>query len=454
MLCESRARAMHLKRKVRRSDRDNNMALDSEPSLKGRVTHMGVSEDRTIYRYLSIDRFLSIIENEENTLVHISKWEDPNEAYLIKARIAECDITGHDEDMRKWYDRYRTFYGQSWMFNGAESDVLWRAHGMRGETVRIATTVRGLCSTLERLIGIGGGYLNAFVGAISYDTEMRCEIPDDDMDLVKTLFMKRKEFSDETEFRAVVKLEDKDRRADKERSVINTSGGLLKYKIAVLDLIQSVLVDPCCTHTRLDEIRCRVMNAGFDIEIRKSALFNWPSTHNIMVGKVNEENVKATEERNVRDEVAAKSKVGQPPEVTFWNMFKADYRNGMSEFASRRAPDRRYWGFPIGNGLSYFVVFNRSFARVELYIDSPDKIWNERFVDNARELLGTNAGLIFDSLNDGRASRIAIKNADLRFTDETAWKPAVTWLGETLDKFRSIIEPMINQLIAKTDERS
>ena len=73
------------------------MEVSEEMTIKGGVTHLGVWEEKCIYRYISVDRFLEIIEKEENTLAHISKWEDPNEAYLLKTWIAGSSRDGDNE---------------------------------------------------------------------------------------------------------------------------------------------------------------------------------------------------------------------------------------------------------------------------------------------------------------------------------------------------------------------
>ena len=40
-----------------------------------------------IYRYLPVERFLEMIESQTNTLTHLSLWEDPFEAFLIRSDI-------------------------------------------------------------------------------------------------------------------------------------------------------------------------------------------------------------------------------------------------------------------------------------------------------------------------------------------------------------------------------
>ncbi len=99
-----------------------------------------------IYRYLSMDHFLDMIENKRNVLMHVSYWEDPFEAFLFRGGISSAMEKG--ENVGNLYDAFKFLYGQSWTFNDTESDVVWRAMGERGTVVRIQSTVRKLAASV------------------------------------------------------------------------------------------------------------------------------------------------------------------------------------------------------------------------------------------------------------------------------------------------------------------
>ena len=412
------------------------------------IISMGPWEGTTIYRYLSVERFLDIVETGKNTLAHISKWEDPNEAYLIRSKIAESSIDGDDDRVRNWYELYRTFYGQSWMFNGTESDVLWRAYGMRGDTVRIETTIRDLKEDLSRVVSKNDiPYdLTAYIGAISYVDEM-CDEGSDDMAVVKTLFTKRKEFADEREFRIVIKVDDTEDRAGDNRVASSlVKNGLLSFEVSVKNLIKSVLVDPCCPRGRLDEIQCRVMNAGYDFEIRKSALFDWPSPNRTLTTTANKIERTMVSDGNVRNEPCSEIIVQRAAETRFWTMFQKAYHNGKSEFSGRMPPSRRYWGMPIRNGLCYYVTLNRECARAELYIDYPNRERNKAFFDKVHDSIQVkHSDWNYERLDDRRASRIAIVNNDFTFQKREKWNEAIHWLCEALDMVKNETAKYVEQ---------
>ena len=313
------------------------------------------------------------------------------------------------------------------------------------------TTVNDLVDAVSGFLkGTNGGYeLSAYVGQISYVENLQCVSLRERNDIVKTLFVKRREFQDENEFRLIVKVDDREREIDRwsNDASFTTTGGLLKFEVHPSSLIHSVLVDPCCTLGKLDEIRCRALNAGFDNDIRRSSLFEWPKLSDSPASQDARINASSI------CQVYGNALGLMSPEANFWEIFAKRYRGGKSEFAGRRPPDRRYWGFGEGNGFFYNVVFNRDFARVELYIDSLDKAWNKRtftFISEALNKDRSVEDLKFDLLPDGRASRISIENQNLKFTNESCHNSAVAWLCDSLDKLRKTTEPIIKKLITKT----
>lgn len=107
--------------------------------------------DTPIFRYVPVDRFLEMVEDGANTLSHLSLWEDPFEAFLIRSAVREGEAYGQEGTVQSYYDLYKGIYGQSWTLKEDESDVFWRAYGKRGETVRISSTIGRLCKGRNHL---------------------------------------------------------------------------------------------------------------------------------------------------------------------------------------------------------------------------------------------------------------------------------------------------------------
>lgn len=99
------------------------------------IAGVGLNRETKIYRYLALERYYELIEDGVNALSHLSLWEDPYEAFILRAGNTYLDGAGRKDV----YDKFKGVYGQSRTVQEGESDVLWRAMGKRGNTVRIQT---------------------------------------------------------------------------------------------------------------------------------------------------------------------------------------------------------------------------------------------------------------------------------------------------------------------------
>ena len=97
-----------------------------------------VDRETKFFRYLPVDRYLELIEEGFNTLTHLTLWEDPYEAFILRAGITYHN-GNKSEDI---YNVFKNVYGQSWTLRKEESDVIWRAMVKRGDGVRIQAVLQ------------------------------------------------------------------------------------------------------------------------------------------------------------------------------------------------------------------------------------------------------------------------------------------------------------------------
>ena len=121
----------------------NNPEIDISVKLG---PNMKQGKNTPIFRYLSRERFLEMVEGGINVFAHLSMWEDPYEAFLLRAAL----LHSHEEGAAdlSLYGRYKSVYGQCWTYNSKDSDLLWRANGRRGDVVRIKSTVKKLLTSI------------------------------------------------------------------------------------------------------------------------------------------------------------------------------------------------------------------------------------------------------------------------------------------------------------------
>lgn len=260
--------------------------MDRQSNVDCRIT------DEFIYRYMPLERYWELIEDKTLTLTHLTYWEDPYEAFILRGGMQFQDPT--DNRSKDLYEKFKNVFGQSWTRCGTESDVLWRAMGKGGETVRVKVRVDRL---VELLSGAGMSGVSDASGTsagsdvridrIVYKTQgefsaslvdavVQRAIDGTKDGLMDFFFMKRKEFSLEREVR-ILAIPDAERLNRKDCK----NGSLLKFKnenVAIDDLVVEVVADPRMDRRVFERVVCRTLYASPRTEVRKSRLFDWPIT--------------------------------------------------------------------------------------------------------------------------------------------------------------------------------
>lgn len=260
----------------------NNPEIDISVKLG---PNMKQGKNTPIFRYLSRERFLEMVEGGVNVFAHLSMWEDPYEAFLLRAAL----LHSHEEGSAdlSLYGRYKSVYGQCWTYNSKDSDLLWRANGRRGDVVRIKSTVKKLLTSIVDADKTSdkNGLSLLQIGEVEYVEKAkldrmisdRCVVEDvmeDPKRKMEFFFKKRIGFDDEKEVRAIMDVQD-DNCLDMDTDI---NGSLLRFRICPEELIDEVLVDPCMGRREYEQLICRVLHRCPNLEIRQSTLFKWPNS--------------------------------------------------------------------------------------------------------------------------------------------------------------------------------
>ena len=244
-----------------------------------------LNTDTPIFRYVTVDNFYRLLDDEENALAHFSKWEDPFEGFLFKG-VAVLSGTKEFVDLHNLYSDY---YGQCWTLDGTESDMRWRASacGTRGHLVRIESTIGSLFDSLKLIVSTDWFPVCCRMGQVEYKDEQEIRKLMRSVNLIdeikaapsSLLFVKRKEFESEMEFRVVLDVAPcKDPYKAKDIITgISFGNGMAKYKVGFESLVKSVLADPCMARGDFDQLVCRMCQKAPQIHVEQSALFQWPN---------------------------------------------------------------------------------------------------------------------------------------------------------------------------------
>ena len=122
--------------------------------------------------------------------------------------------------------------------------------------------------------------------------------------------------------------------------------------------------------------------------------------------------------------------------------------------ARKAQPDNWYlYSARSRQGVQYGTTFDsRGRARVELYIDTTDRDWNERLFDQLEERKGEleseiGETLEWERLGGRRSSRIAVVRRGSIDDDEETLAEIRAWMVERLLKFRQVFGPRLDELV-------
>lgn len=115
-----------------------------------------------IYKYMSFEQFVSMVEKKQLYLTRIDRWEDVYEGSLIRILFKKIkEDCCHDYRKIETYNMleqiiFQSIYAQSWSTRETESDAMWRIYSPNNAGVRIkvdSDVIRGGINTTTRNLG-------------------------------------------------------------------------------------------------------------------------------------------------------------------------------------------------------------------------------------------------------------------------------------------------------------
>ena len=100
------------------------------------------SAHQPLFRLFPLNRFYELVEKHEMALVHVSNWEDTNEAFRYLTGLMADDLPGGSVST---FHSYATLFGQCWSLNDAEELCYpWNFYGDKSQLVQVETSVMDL----------------------------------------------------------------------------------------------------------------------------------------------------------------------------------------------------------------------------------------------------------------------------------------------------------------------
>ncbi len=228
---------------------------------------VNIDLDTDIYRIFNYNRFLNLLQNRQNTLVHPQAWQDPFENFLLSSQGM---YHGQPVSLQPIRD---SWYGQCWTFK-EECDGLWRTNtnNRTNRAVKVKTTARKL---FESFYDFANPFhmLSFFIGRIDYVTSNQLNTvlqnaygyltDTTNISQMLTLLTKRQEFSYEDELRLLYSIEANG----------NPAPNVYQYTIDPNVLFDEIVLDPWTSDAEMLAEENDMRRAGFNNPIRRSDLY-------------------------------------------------------------------------------------------------------------------------------------------------------------------------------------
>lgn len=246
-------------------------------------------ETAPLWRYMSFEKFASLLGTESLFFTRADKFDDPFEGFTPPSVKEHYERTiGDITTLEKLQENWRKYTLCScWHHGPEESMAMWEKYHMHNSGIAIRTTFDNFKNCLV-------DDYDVFLGNIEYIDHYEYPIPQNlnEMSMLYTwYFYKRKPFEHEREFRAITtqcprpfmdyidkhgNLINADITFEKNRFPDTCKVGI-PFKVDVNTLIGEIITSPYVDDWITETVRSVVYQYGFDFDVNPSTLLDEPS---------------------------------------------------------------------------------------------------------------------------------------------------------------------------------
>ncbi len=244
--------------------------LNRKPRLELFDSYVSNNLDKPIYRFIRFEHFLSMLISNKKWISQTTLWDDVYENFLGKV------IIKHGAVPISYYGYIYNFYGECWTMQN-ENDALWRIYSNDKKSIRIKSSIRKVIESCENEFSVNSELISyCTIGKVKYLTSKQINewIKSNvkpllgTFDLLKSLFIKRKEFIHEQEIRLMVY---------KKTNQTEESKGFMRNHLLLSinpnEIVDEITFDPRITIEDYLILKNVVEKLGFKNKIKKSKLY-------------------------------------------------------------------------------------------------------------------------------------------------------------------------------------
>ena len=247
-----------------------------------------VEDNITIWRYMNISNFDSILENNALYFRRADKFIDKFEGSILKREVAyrkkkysksfDKVITSKgDEKIAYCHEELRkTILVSCWHINNNESATMWSNYTKDNKGLAIKTNTSLLKQVLQNAVDT---FIISKVRYLNYEKDIWIsnDYYHEPYNMLMPLFHKRKEFKEEAELRIIHRLDENPYTIDeywKQQPDSNLNG---QYKkINLQELIEEVVFHPNLDNTTISKVVEKTKQLGYNFAFKESKLSHEP----------------------------------------------------------------------------------------------------------------------------------------------------------------------------------
>lgn len=225
--------------------------------------------DKEIWRYRSLERYISILDQQCLWFSRPDEFDDPFEGSLPRKNIEKRrrkynQSVSKDRSAVRYIYRF-TAYLNCWYSENHESDAMWRIYSEDGNALAIKSTPSNLRKAIDNPD-------SPISGEVEYRDYQSFEITTENP--MAPLFYKRSAFDFEKEFRILVHYYDNSLAGSNSENIKEVQPRGVPVEIDVDTLIDEVVISPTASGEFVDIVKNITNLYGYDFPIDTSNLLD------------------------------------------------------------------------------------------------------------------------------------------------------------------------------------
>lgn len=235
------------------------------------VWESGIDMDCVLWRYMTAERFVDLVERSSLYFAATTQFEDPFEG-AVAVMPPDFPVDPRYEDMDPIEDAFRQLKRLTkvncWHRAGYESDAMWKLYAGKSKGVAVCSTPERMQAAIQPFrLRPDYGIEDLWGGAVRYKDLLNERL---NTSMLNRFFYKHQAFSWEQEFRLAISLR------TAEEFAVNVPDSGIDVSVDTSALVERIMLGPALSEAEREQIVQCAERAGLEDRLVKSSLLGSP----------------------------------------------------------------------------------------------------------------------------------------------------------------------------------